>query len=175
MKLDVAGVRLDPLHGAGGDAQELAAVAHPEMMFLDVRGRLAKLLQIRAKILKALGRIAGDERSARAIDHYLEPRQSHRLANEVDRPGIEGLQRELRVSGDEGDQWRARSFAGGLPGQRFDDVETVHLRHLDVKNEKIRLEALDRRGRVAGVVEWSDDFHIADLLQHSAQASEREL
>ena len=80
----------------------------------------------------------------------------------------------MRISGYESDQGRARILWGRLPDERLDDVKAVHVRHLDVQNHQVRMDAVDCGKGLAAAVQSADNFHVLDLLQQSRQAAKRE-
>ena len=117
---------------------------------------------------RGVGRVAaGGELAAGALERRLEARPVERLHQVVEGVRVEGAQGVLVVGGDEDD-------LGGVGAEGLDDVETGHLRHLDVEEDEVGAEGDDPLDRLLAVAALADDLDVGLLLEEVAEPLARE-
>ena len=105
---------------------------------------------------------------ARALQRVGEPLAVERFEQVVERADLECAQRVLIVGGDEDDQRHA------LAADRFDHFEAVHLRHLNIEEDEIRLVIDDGGHGFFSVAALRDDLDIAFTGQQRGKSLPRE-
>jgi hypothetical protein len=104
----------------------------------------------------------------RALDRGAEAMPVDRLEHVVDRMHVERAKCMLVVSGDEDDRGHARDT------DRFDDVETADLGHLDVEKNEIGCELRDCVDRRRSITAFTDDLEVGFAPQLLADAAPRD-
>ena len=114
-----------------------------------------------------------------AGESLLESRFIERLQQEIQCVDLECLEGMIVMRGDEDDRrclaavrCRGRRVAAL---ERLDDIEAVHVRHLDVEEDEIGILVVDGAERFGSVGALGDDFDVVVLGEQSAHALAREL
>jgi len=111
------------------------------------------------------------EPAADATHRLLEAFLAHGLHEVVHRLHVERVERELLVRGEEdGERKRCASPLGA----RAEHGEPVALRHLDVEEDEIGGERLQRSDRRRTIATFSHDLHVGVHRQQLAHATARQ-
>ena len=119
---------------------------------LALKSRLRGMRQLLASVAQGLGQTV----------------LSHRLQQVIERVHLEGLHRVPVVSGDKDGERHVLSLQGR------DHAEAIHLRHLNIEKDEVRLFLLDQRDGRLAVAALGHDLQVGFIFQHSAQALARQ-
>ena len=165
MEARIVSFGLDPVDV--GDGDELNAAANGDGEALQIVGREAVCEQREEfsgglLILASLASIAGPGDGAR------QPIGSEGLEEVVDGVGVEGADRVVIVGGDEDGDGHLFDSNG------FEDLETVHLRHLNIEEDEVGIELLNGVHGGFAVAALADDADVAIALEQAQQSRTRE-
>ena len=119
-------------------AQEEQAAAGLDDQAIGARLIAPQILDQRQQPPSEIAGLVAFDLLARALQRLGEALAVERLEQVVERADLERLERVLIVRGDEDDERHP------LAADRLDDLEAVHLRHLDVEEHEVRRVIVDR-------------------------------
>lgn len=119
-------------------------------------------------------RIASFERQPGALNRFLEPRESNRLAKKIEGPGIKGCKRKLRSVRNQTNKRNLGPALVAQPSYRAHDIKAVRPRHFDVEKQEIGAEPANRFEHLLGGVGHSYQLNPLDPTEEAQEPIERQ-